>query len=117
MEDNYFPIEFGEDAQTFTVVNTGTAPTPCKMTVIPKVDFLKLEIQGLSDEPLVFIGLKANQTLEIDGENRLVAVDGEPAFLKYDCWEFPRLKPGANQIQIVNGTQLTIQIEFNPRFI
>jgi hypothetical protein len=33
MNDNYYPITFEGDS--FVITNNGTAPTPCKITVIP----------------------------------------------------------------------------------
>ena len=43
MNQNYYPIEF--DGDSFVVINNGTAPAPCVLTVIPKVDFIKMEIK------------------------------------------------------------------------
>ena len=50
MVENYYPIEFDETGANFTIVNNGTAPAPCVITFIPKVDFIRLEIKGLSKE-------------------------------------------------------------------
>ena len=113
----YYPIIFDGDGRTFNIVNNGTAPAPCILTIIPKLDFLKLVIRGLSQTPITFTGLKANQVLVIDGENRMVSVDDEPAFEYYDAWEFPRLLPGANQIVIENGTSASISIEYSANYI
>lgn len=113
----YYPIEFDSTGTTFNVYNNGTAPTPCVITIIPKVDFLKLTIAGLTETPITFTGLKTNQTLIIDAEERAITVDGEPAFEKYDAWEFPKLQPGANQITIENGTSATISIEYSANYI
>lgn len=113
----YYPIEFDATGSVFNVFNNGTAPTPCVVTIIPKVDFLKVVIEGLSETPIIFTGLKTNQTLVIDGEERNVTVDGEDAFANYDAWEFPKLQPGANKITIVNGTSATISIEYSANYI
>ena len=48
MNQNYYPIEF--DGDSFVVINNGTAPAPCVLTVIPKVDFIKMEIKGLKEK-------------------------------------------------------------------
>ena len=113
----YYPIEFDATGSVFNIFNNGTAPTPCVVTIIPKVDFLKVVIEGLSETPITFTGLKTNQTLVIDGEERSVTVDGEDAFANYDAWEFPKLQPGVNQITIVNGTSATISIEYSANYI
>ena len=116
MSDNYYPIEF-DDNGGFTVVNNGTAPAPCKITFVPKVDFINLEITGLSKEPIRVSNIKANQTLVIDGEEREVLLDEQDYFDKYDAWEFPKLMPGVNVIQISNGGLASVAIEYTQRFI
>lgn len=113
----YYPIEFDTTGSVFNIFNNGTAPAPCVVTIIPKVDFLKLVIKGLTETPITFTGLKTNQTLVIDAETRSVTVDGEDAFANYDAWEFPKLQPGANQITIENGTSATISIEYSANYI
>lgn len=113
----YYPIEFDSVGAGFKIYNNGTAPSPCVITFIPKFDFLKLTIVGLTEEPILFTGLKANQILVIDGETKSVTVDGENAFEKYDAWEFPKLQPGMNQITIENGASAAISIEYNARYI
>ena len=113
----YYPIEFDSNGASFRIRNDGTAPTPCVVTIIPKVDFLKLVIQGLSEAPITFTGLKTNQVLVIDGEQRTVTVDDKDAFAAYDAWEFPKLQPGENQITIENGTSATISIEYSVNYI
>ena len=113
----YYPIEFDATGATFNIYNNGTAPAPCVVTIIPKVDFLKLVIKGLTETPITFTGLKTNQALVIDAEKRSVTVDDEDAFANYDAWEFPKLQPGANQITIENGTSATISIEYSANYI
>lgn len=113
----YYPIIFDEQGDSFVIVNNGTAPAPCILTIIPKVDFLKLVVEGLTEAPITFTGLKANQALVIDGESREVSVDGVSAFAFYDAWEFPRLLPGTNQITIKNGTSASISIEYSANYI
>lgn len=113
----YYPIEFDEAGSVFTITNSGTAPSPCVITIIPKVDFLKITIQGLTQEPIIYSGLKTNQTLVIDGEERTVTVDGEDAFVNYNAWEFPKVQPGINQVIIEQGIQASISIEYNANYI
>lgn len=113
----YYPIEFDSTGRSFNVYNSGTAPAPCVVTFIPKFDFLKLEIQGLTEEPIIFTGLKTNEVLVIDGEEKTVTVDGINAFDRYNAWEFPKLQPGMNQIIIENGVSASISVEYNARYI
>ena len=117
MVENYYPIEFDNAGSSFIITNNGTAPAPCVITFIPKVDFIRLEIEGLSKEPIIVSNVKMGQVLVIDGENRSVLLDDEEAFDKYDAWEFPKLQPGQNNITIKNGVQASISIEYNARYI
>lgn len=117
MADNYYPIEFTVGGSSFTVFNSGTAPTPCVFTFIPKVDFFRLTIEGLSEEPISITGIRANDVVVIDGENREVLINDQDAFDSYDAWEFPKLQPGENIVTIANGNQASIQIEYNPRYM
>lgn len=117
MNENYFPIEFDETGSSFTITNSGTAPAPCKVTFIPKVDFYLLTIEGLTAEPLTISGVRANDVVVIDGESRTVEVNDTNALSRYNAWEFPKLQPGINVIRINNGAQASLQVEYNPRFI
>lgn len=117
MTDNYYPIEFDTTGSVFTITNSGTAPAPCVITFIPKVDFIRLTIEGLSDDPILVSNVKMDQVLVIDGENRTVLLDDKEAFDHYEAWEFPKLQPGQNTITINNGIQASISIEYNTRYI
>ena len=117
MEDKLYPIEFENDSSSFVVYNHGTAPAPCVLTFIPKVDYLQLIIEGLSAKPITVNQVMKNNVLVIDGEQHLVTIDGENAIDNYDDWEFPKLQPGENRIVIPNGALAAISIEYNPRYI
>lgn len=117
MDAQYYPIEFDSAGSTFSIMNHGTAPAPCVITIIPKVDFMRLVIGGLTQSPITFTGLKTGETLIIDGEARTVKVNDIDAFSQYDAWEFPKLQPGLNQIVIENGIQASIAIEYNTHYI
>lgn len=117
MANNFFPIDFNATGDSFIVTNNGTAPAPCVVTFIPKVDFYRLEITGLSAEPIAVNGVKAKDVVVIDGENRSITINDVDAFDKYDAWEFPKLQPGVNTVKIVNGVQASISIEYNPRYM
>lgn len=115
--ENYYPIEFNDTGNGFIITNNGTAPAPCVVTFIPKVDFYYLTIEGLTEEPIKMSQIEVGDILIIDGENRTVTVNGENAFDRYDAWEFPKLQPGINNVTIQNGVQADISIEYNPRYI
>ena len=115
MNENYYPIAF--DGDVFIITNNGTAPAPCKITIVPQVDFVNLTIEGVSDKPISVSQVKTNDTLVIDGENRTITINDVPAFEKYNGWEFPKVQPGVNTISISNASQATIQIEYDTRYI
>lgn len=117
MADNFYPITFNHDGDSFIITNNGTAPAPCKITIIPKVDMMLLTIEGLSEKPITFSQLMANEVLVIDGENRNITVNETPAFNRYGGWEFPKLQPGANNVTISNGPHIALSIEFNARYL
>ena len=115
MNENYYPITF--DGDSFTIINNGTAPAPCKITVIPQVDFVVFTIEGVSKKPISISQLKVNDVLVIDGESRIVTINDMPAFNQYNGWEFPKLQPGENNIRIANGAHIQLSIEFNERYL
>lgn len=115
--ENYYPIEFDDTGDSFIITNNGTAPAPCKVTFIPKVDFYYLTIEGLTEEPISVSQVKVGDVLVIDGEARTITINDVDAFDRYDAWEFPKLQPGINNVTIKNGVQAAISIEYNPRYI
>ena len=115
MNENYYPITF--DGDSFIITNNGTAPAPCKITVIPQVDFMVFTIEGLSKKPINISQLKTNDVLVIDGENREITINERPAFDRFDGWEFPKLQPGINTVKIRNGAQVQLSIEYNARYL
>ena len=115
MNENYYPITF--DGDSFTVINNGTAPAPCKITIIPQIDFVVLTITGVSQKHIKMTNISVNDVVVIDGENRIVTVNDVSAFNNYDGWEFPKLQPGENKISMQNGAHLQLSVEFNARYL
>ena len=116
-EKTYIPITVSPDNSSFTIHNNGTAAAPCAVTVIPDNDIMRLEITGLTEEPVIVSALKRGDTLLIDGVRKCVTINGVDAYDKYDGWEFPKIKPGKNQIKITNASAMLINIEYQPRYI
>ena len=117
MMDNYYPIEFNQEGTSFTITNTGTGPSPCVITLIPKVNLLSVTISGLSRDPIVITNIIANDIVVIDGEQRTFTINGAAAWNQYSGWQFPHVEPGVNTIGITNGTQLEVEIAYNARYI
>jgi hypothetical protein len=116
-EKTYIPIVISPDNSSFTIHNNGTAAAPCAVTVIPDNDIMRLEIAGLTDEPVIVDALMRGDTLIIDGVRRRITINGVDAYDKYNGWEFPKIKPGKNEIKITNASAMLINIEYQPRYI
>ena len=118
METNYYPIIISQaDGSSFTITNSGTAPAPCVLTIIPNYDFMEITITGLSNEPLKVNKIKMNEILVIDGENKTITINNNDAYDHFNGWEFPRLLPGENVVSISNANNATISVEFNARYL
>ncbi len=117
MADNYYPITFDLEGTGFSVTNTGTAPSPCVITIVPRVSLLNVSIEGLSKDPIVISNIAANDIVVIDGENRTFTINDQEAWNKYHGWQFPHVEPGVNEVTISNGTQLEVEIAYNARYI
>ena len=116
-ENKYFPITIDADGTSFQIVNNGTAAAPCRISIIPKVDIMLLTIEGLSEEKIEVYKVQKGQLLILDGINRKITLDDVDAFDIYNGWEFPKLQPGTNQIKITNASLMTLNIEYQPRYI
>lgn len=113
----YYPIEFDTAGTSFRITNTGTGPSPCVITLVPKVNLLNITISGLSKEPIVITNIMANDVAIIDGEQRTFTVNGVEAWNQYSGWQFPHVEPGVNIVEINNGAQLDVEIAYDARFI
>ena len=113
---NYFPIILTNEGG-FYINNVGTAPTPCKITIIPKVDILVLEITGLSTKTIVLKNIYYNSIVVIDGETGAFTINGINNIDNYEAWEFPKLQPGENFITLTNLAQCEVSVEYEPRYI
>ena len=78
---------------------------------------MKLTITGLSKNPIEVSRVKTNDVLVIDGETHQVLINDKDAFGSYNAWEFPKVQPGVNEVSITNANQITIQIEYDTRYI
>lgn len=102
---------------SFTIVNNGTAAAPCRVTLTPRAAIALTTIEGLTDEPVELKNINETQVIELDGIHREILINGEPAYDKYNGWEFPRLQPGTNKITITHADIMGISIEYQPRYI
>ena len=117
MTENYYPISLNEQGNGFSVINTGTAPTPCVLTIIPRVNQLSISIGGLSETPITITNVNANDIVVIDGEKDEITINNELAWDHFEGWSFPRLNPGTTEVSITNASMFAIEIAYNARYI
>ena len=113
----YYPIIFGDDKKTFTITNSGTAPAPAKITLVPDVAINSFIITGVSEEPITIKSVLRNDVVIIDAIDRTVTINDEEAFDHFEGWELPKLQPGVNVINISEAQYMSVSIEYQPRYI
>lgn len=113
----YYPILFGDDKKTFTITNSGTAPAPAKITLVPDVAINSFTITGVSEEPIIINSVSRNDVIIIDAIDRTVTINDEEAFDHFEGWELPKLQPGVNVINISEAQYMSVSIEYQPRYI
>lgn len=113
---NYFPIVIDSQNKSFSIINNGTAAAPCRCTIIPRNDIMLMTIKGLSEDEIKISHIMAGQALVMDGIDKVITIAGNEAFDHYEAWEFPRLAPGENVIELSEPT-VDISIEYQPRWI
>ena len=113
----YYPVVFNNDGESFSIVNNGTAASPCRITIVPQNDIMLLQITGLSEEPIKVDRVQRGNILVVDGIDNVVTIDGNDAFDHYDAWEFPKLYTGVNEVRVTNGGTCQISIEYQPRYV
>lgn len=101
---------------TKTINVAGNLSTPVIVEIIPSVDIIDLQIDGLSDDTIIIKNLKQNKKIIINSEDATVLEEGTNKFIDTDMWEFPFLLPGANTIKI-NKNSCNIKIKYKPRYI
>lgn len=97
-----------------TINVDGDIEIPAIVEIIPSVSIADIVIDGLSDNPIVIKNLIGGKKVII-GEDT-VTVDGVNKFNDCDMWEFPRLKPGINTIN-VSKNNVDIIIKYKSRYI
>lgn len=101
---------------TKTINVAGNLSTPVIVEIIPSVDIIDLQIDGLSDDTIIIKNLKQNKKIIINSEDATVLEEGTNKFIDTNMWEFPFLLPGANTIKI-NKNSCNIKIKYKPRYI
>lgn len=114
----YKPISLSQSESSFSVVNSGTAAAPCRLSFTPINDVMSMTITGLSEEPIKMVKIQRGENVVIDGINKKIEINGANGFSRYDGWEFPKVQPGENIINMTSANQMSlIELEFQPRYI
>ena len=99
------------DTGNGSVFNLGNVTSGMKITITPKADLSTFMINGITIK-----NLTANMPFIIDGLQGEVLCNGINRFLDTDLIEFPKVKPGKNQIGVSN-TNVTVEVSYYPTFI
>lgn len=94
----------------------GNYKVPAIVEIIPSIDLIDLNIQGLANDPIIIKNLHANKKIVINGEEGTILEEGINKFLDTDFWEFPFLLPGTNTIKL-NKNNCNIAIKYKPRYL
>lgn len=125
---NYYPIIMNEDGNGFSVINAGTAQTPCYIKIIPKIN-LHIKIEGLTHNPIHIGPENENLPHHITNAYTPIIIDGETGTITigdlspvasleyYEGYELPRLQPGVNQVKLQNASLCDIEIGFDLRYV
>ncbi|WP_238884533.1 phage tail domain-containing protein [Clostridium sp. YIM B02551] len=93
----------------------GNIETPAIVEITPSVSLVDLVVTGLGDS-FTIKNLTAGQKVIISGEDGTVLQNGANKFGDYDCWDFPKLQPGANTITLSKNS-CDVNIKYKPRWI
>ena len=116
--EKYYPIIVNQEGTGFSIINAGTAPTPCCLTLIPKAALNGITITGLTIHPIEITGhIDAYDVIVIDGENGEFKINNELKWGKYAGVELPRLLPGTNDITLTSASLFNIEARFDLRYV
>lgn len=112
---NEVSTEINLIASKMNLTALGNLNTPCILEITPSQAMVDLIIEGVSDDPIIIKNLPINKKLIINGEDGIITVDGVNKFSDTTIWDFPRLKPGLNEITF-SKSYLTGTIKYKARY-
>lgn len=86
----------------------GNAPCEVLYEIVSEITASEFIINGIKIK-----NITAGQTLLIDGITKRILVDGQNKFKDSEFWEFPKLQPGTNTINI-SSTRVSVKVHYNP---
>lgn len=107
----------GGSPNSFTLMNNGTAETPCIIEITPSQRIGSITFNGFSDKPFTIRSLESGQKVVINGEDCSIKVEGKDNFKNFDGWGFPTLIPGENKLSVDSSLGYTMVVKYKPRYI
>lgn len=99
-----------------TITVSGNYKVPAIVEIVPSIDLIDLNLQGLANDPIIIKNLKKGKKIVLNGEDGTVLEEGINKFLDTDFWEFPFLLPGTNTITL-SKNNCDITIKYKSRYI
>lgn len=108
--------------------NEGNMESPAILMVTPMIGMAHVSVYGFTTDkmtgerhPIKISRLSAGRVIRIDGEKGLALENdgtGEwgNKFKEIEMWDFPRLQPGENYIQ-VGDRNLEVRVRYKPRYL
>ena len=109
-------IDYMNGISTKNIKNNGNLEIPIVLEITPTISMQELNIQGLSESPIIIKNLEFNKKVIIDGELSKVTQENINKFNDIDLWEFPRLLTGNNSISL-SRSNCNITIKYKERWI
>lgn len=96
----------------------GTRKSPCTVRMKNVTDQAKeITIEGLTEKQIT-VNVPPQKEIVIDGENGLVTMDGENAFLNIvEMWEFPFVPQGEVTVKVNDVKNVKTSIEYRPMWL
>ena len=99
-----------------TINVPGNSTIPCVVEIIPSIDIIDIDLEGLANDPIKIKNLKQGKKVILDGIEGTVTELGANKFSDTDFWEFPFLMPGSNTIKLSKNS-CDVSIKYNARYL
>lgn len=113
----------GKTPISSTIHVDGNMPAPAILTLslTGSDTYTTLTFTGFTEKPFIINNVIPTETLTIDGVKGMVLEDEDNYFYyAEDFWEFPRLNPGDNNINLSgfnSSATFTLNVKYNPRWL
>lgn len=98
-----------------SIMNPGTIPSGCIVTITPTGTIAEFTLTGLSSAPIKVKNLSANKPHVIDGVTFRYLKDGGNDIANYSAFEWPMIPAGTTNVLFSHSTVI-VSIKFSPSF-